>query len=73
MSELLKELRADLINKHDQLRDAEGELAVLEDNASKTMDAAHVAIEKVNAQKSKIEALRDEADRLEDDIYRLSF
>lgn len=68
MGELLEELRAELINKHDQLRDAEGRLVVLEDDASKAMDAARVAIEKVSEQKSEIKMIREEVNRLEDDI-----
>lgn len=68
MGELLEELRAELINKHDQLRDAEGRLVVSEDDASKAMDAAHVAIEKVSEQKSEIKMIREEVNRLEDDM-----
>lgn len=65
MGKLLEELRQDLINIHGQLRDAEDELVVLADRAAD-------AIKDVESQKSKIEALREEVDRLEDAIFHLS-
>ena len=65
MGELLEELRADLFKKHGQLRDAEGRLAMLVDKAAD-------AIRDVEVEKSKIKTLREEADSLEDAIFRLS-
>ena len=65
MGELLDELRAELINKHGQLRDAEDELIVY-------VDVAAHAIEKVESQKKEIKALREEMSHIEDIICRLS-
>lgn len=65
MDELLEELRVELFKKHSQLRDAEDRLAMLVDKAAD-------AIRDVEMEKSKIKTLREEADSLEDAIYRLS-
>ncbi|MXY60766.1 MAG: hypothetical protein F4Y82_01440 [Cenarchaeum sp. SB0665_bin_23] len=60
-----EELQAELRAKHDQLRQAEAELAVLRDEAVKSIGA-------VEAQVRKVEAMYAEISDIEDEIVRSS-